>query len=211
MFIIEQVSRYRIIAAFRGISLEHVVDTAQALYEGGIRLLEITFDQKDPERLRKTPAMIRAVKDRLGERVCVGAGTVLTAEEASVAEAAGAQYLLSPNVQEEVIFRAKELGLDVVPGAFTPTEIAYAYRLGADLVKVFPAGSLGINYLKAMKGPLGHIPLLPMGGVDQKNLKEFLTVAEGVGIGSNLVDISLICQSKWEDLSFLARQYTKQL
>lgn len=211
MSILEQVRKHRIVAAFRGVALEQAADAAQALFEGGVRLLEITFDQKDPERLKNTPALIRAVSDRLGDRVCVGAGTVLSAEEASAAEAAGARFLLSPTVEKAVIIRAKELALGMVPGAFTPTEITCAYRLGADLVKVFPAGSLGTGYLKALKGPLGHIPLLAMGGVDQVNLKEFLAVSEGVGIGSNLVDLSLIRREKWEELSSLARQYTGQL
>lgn len=211
MSVLEQVRRHRIIAAFRGVAPEYAGDAAQALYEGGIRLLEITFDQKDPERLRSTPALIRDVKERLGDRVSIGAGTVMTAEEALAAEAAGAQFLLAPNVDRDVISTAKEHGLGMVPGALTPTEIAQAYRLGADLVKVFPAGVLGTGYLKSLKGPLGHIPLLPMGGINRGNLKDFLSVSEGVGIGAELVDRTLIAQQKWDALTALARQYTEQL
>ena len=211
MPILEQVREHRIVAALRGVSLERVADAAQALYKGGIRLLEITFDQRDPQRLKNTQALIRAVRERLGGTAWVGAGTVLTPEEASAAAAAGARFLLSPSVDERVISRAKELNLGIIPGAFTPTEIAHAYRLGADLVKVFPAESLGVSYLKALKGPLGHIPLLPMGGIGQENLREFLTVAEGVGVGSNLVDPDLIRSGNWAGLTDLARQYTVQL
>lgn len=211
MSILEQVRQHKIVAAMRGVSQGQIAAAAQALYDGGIRLLEITFDQEDPDRIGKTQALIRAVKDQLGDRAGIGAGTVLTPEEAEAAAQAGAQFLLAPNLDGAVIRKAKELGLGVIPGAFTPTEIVQAYQMGADLVKVFPAGSLGLGYLKALKGPLGQIPLLPMGGVDQKNLLDFLTVSEGVGIGSNLVDLSLIRQEKWDDLAALAKQYTTQL
>lgn len=211
MPILEQVRQHKIVAAMRGVSQGQIAAAAQALYDGGIRLLEITFDQKDPDRIGKTQALIQAVKDQLGDRAGIGAGTVLTPEEAEAAAQAGAQFLLAPNLDGAVIRKAKELGLGVIPGAFTPTEIVQAYQMGADLVKVFPAGSLGLGYLKALKGPLGQIPLLPMGGVDQKNLLDFLTVSEGVGIGSNLVDLSLIRQEKWDDLAALAKQYTTQL
>lgn len=209
--LLEEVRRHRLVAALRGVELEQIADTAQALYEGGIRLLEITFNQEDPERIPKTRALIEAVRERLGEKAGIGAGTVLTVEEVETAAAAGAEFLLAPNVEADVIARTKELGLGMVPGAFTPTEIADAYRLGADLVKVFPAGSLGLGYLKALQGPLGHIPLLPMGGVNEENLTEFLSVADGVGIGSSLVDLSLICQGNWEGLTALAKKYTTQL
>lgn len=211
MPILEQVRQHKIVAAMRGVSQGQIAAAAQALYDGGIRLLEITFDQKDPDRIGKTQALIQAVKDQLGDRAGIGAGTVLTPEEAEAAAQAGAQFLLAPNLDGAVIRKAKELGLGVIPGAFTPTEIVQAYQMGADLVKVFPAGSLGLGYLKALKGPLGQIPLLPMGGVDQKNLLDFLTVSEGVGIGSNLVDLSLIRQEKWDDLAAWAKQYTTQL
>ena len=211
MPILEQVRQHKIVAAMRGVSQGQIAAAAQALYDGGIRLLEITFHQKDPDRIGKTQALIQAVKDQLGDRAGIGAGTVLTPEEAEAAAQAGAQFLLAPNLDGAVIRKAKELGLGVIPGAFTPTEIVQAYQMGADLVKVFPAGSLGLGYLKALKGPLGQIPLLPMGGVDQKNLLDFLTVSEGVGIGSNLVDLSLIRQEKWDDLAAWAKQYTTQL
>ncbi len=211
MSVLEQIRRHRIVAAFRGVTQEQAVDTALALYEGGIRMMEITFDQTDPHKLRNTPEIINSIKERLGDRVHLGAGTVLAAEEALCAQKAGAEFLLAPNVNDAVIHKAKELGMGIIPGAFTATEIVHAYQSGADLIKVFPAGNLGIRYLKSLKGPLGHIPLLPMGGVDQNNLKDFLKVAEGVGIGSNLVDLSLIQNKQWTALSELAKEYTTQL
>ena len=207
-FLLEQVREHKIVAAFRGVSQEKAAKTAQTLYKGGLRLLEVTFNQKDPGRIKETSALIQTVLEQTGNEMCVGAGTVLTVEEVNAAAKAGATFLLAPNLNEAVVYRAKELGLGVIPGAFSPTEIVQAYSLGADLVKVFPAENLGVSYFKALKGPLGHIPLLAMGGVNRENLKDFLKVVDGVGIGSNLVDTALINQDRWDDLEALARSYT---
>ncbi|MCI8385139.1 MAG: bifunctional 4-hydroxy-2-oxoglutarate aldolase/2-dehydro-3-deoxy-phosphogluconate aldolase [Acutalibacter sp.] len=210
MSILELVRKHRIVAALRGVTLEQAADAAQALYQGGIRLLEVTFEQRGSQRREKTPALIRALRERLSLDARVGVGTVLTAKEARAAVEAGAEFLLYPTV-EEVIRQAKALGVGVVPGALSPTEILRAYGLGADLIKLFPAGSLGLGYLKALQGPLGHIPLLPMGGIGPGNLMDYLALAEGVGVGSQLADPGLIRRGDWEGLSRLARTYTAQL
>ncbi len=173
MSILELVRKHRIVAALRGVTLKQAADAAQALYQGGIRLLEVTFEQRGSQRREKTPALIRALRERLSLDARVGVG--------------------------------------VVPGALSPTEILRAYGLGADLVKLFPAGSLGLGYLKALQGPLGHIPLLPMGGIGPGNLMDYLALAEGVGVGSQLADPGLIRRGDWEGLSRLARTYTAQL
>ncbi len=211
MSILELVRKHRIVAALRGVTLKQAADAAQALYQGGIRLLEVTFEQRGSQRREKTPALIRALRERLSVDARVGAGTVLTAEEARAAVGAGAEFLLSPTVEEDFIRQAKALGVGVVPGALSPTEILRAYGLGADLVKLFPAGSLGLGYLKALQGPLGHIPLLPMGGIGPGNLMDYLALAEGVGVSSQLADPGLIRRGDWEGLSRLARTYTAQL
>ncbi len=210
MSILELVRKHRIVAALRGVTLKQAADAAQALYQGGIRLLEVTFEQRGSQRREKTPALIRALRERLSLDARVGVGTVLTAKEARAAVEAGAEFLLYPTV-EEVIRQAKALGVGVVPGALSPTEILRAYGLGADLIKLFPAGSLGLGYLKALQGPLGHIPLLPMGGIGPGNLMDYLALAEGVGVGSQLADPGLIRRGDWEGLSRLARTYTAQL
>ena len=210
MSILELVRKHRIVAALRGVTLEQAADAAQALYQGGIRLLEVTFEQRGSQRREKTPALIRALRERLSLDARVGVGTVLTAKEARAAVEAGAEFLLYPTV-EEVIRQAKALGVGVGPGALSPTEILRAYGLGADLIKLFPAGSLGLGYLTALQGPLGHIPLLPMGGIGPGNLMDYLALAEGVGVGSQLADPGLIRRGDWEGLSRLARTYTAQL
>lgn len=211
MSILEQVRQHRIVTALRGVPAEKAADVAHALYEGGIRLVEVTFNQSDAARLAETARVIRAVKKQMGDKMAVGAGTVLTVEEAEAAAEAGAAFLLSPNTDEKVIFRGKQLGLGMIPGAFTPTEIAAAYQAGADLVKVFPVGNLGPDYLKAVKAPLSQIPLLAMGGIDLKNLTAFLSVAEGVGIGANIANLQLIREGRFQELTALAKEYTRLL
>ena len=141
--LLHQVKQHRIIVAARGLRPADLLPTARALRAGGIRLLEITFDQASPTALADTPAAIRQVREAMGQEMLVGAGTVLTAGQARAAVQAGAQYLLTPNLDLGVIEAAHALGVPVVPGAFTPTEIAAAWNAGAALVKLFPAGCLG--------------------------------------------------------------------
>lgn len=207
MTILEQLRTHRILAILRGISADKAANTAQALYDGGIRMLEITFDQSSPSRQSDTAATICAVKERLGDRMAVGAGTVLSPAEVDAAYRAGASFLLAPDVNLAVIARAKELGAAMIPGAFTPTEIALAHRLGAEAVKVFPAGMLGTAYLQAVKGPLPHIPLLAVGGIHIQNAKAFLAVSDGIGVGSALVDRGLIAKNQYEELTQRASRF----
>lgn len=207
--ILEQLREHRIITILRGIPPKSVRQAAQALYDGGIRMLEITFDQSSSAKLQDTAASIQRVREQMGDRMIVGAGTVLTVEEAETAHRAGASFILSPNTDRAVIERAKELGMGAVPGAFTPSEIVEAYQYGADVVKLFPAGELGINYIKAITAPLSHIPLLIVGGVDTQNISAFLSVAAGVGIGSNLAGKQRIADGRFEELTVLAKQYVE--
>lgn len=141
----------------------------------------------------------------------IGAGTVMSRKEVDAAYHAGAAYMLSPNLDLFVLRRAKELGMGAVPGAMTPTEVAEAYREGADMVKLFPCDVLGLGYIRALKAPLSSIPLLAMGGVNAENLKSYLALAEGVGIGSAICDKSKILSGDFRGLSDLARTYTSQL
>lgn len=210
--LLKQVRRHRIVVALRGIPGEGMVSAARALWEGGIRMLEVTFDQKDPDCLRKTPAAIRAIREELGDRLLVGAGTVLTEEQASAAVEAGAGYLLSPSYDPQVLSRAGELGVELIPGVFTPSEASAAHLAGAALVKLFPGGSLGLPYIKNLAGPLGHIPLLPMGGVDLNNLEDFLSQPNvaGVGIGSAIAKPALVRAGDFAGLRELARSYTEK-
>ena len=133
--------------------------------KGGIHCIEVTFDQTSNETIAQTKQSIAAIKEQLGDRVYVGAGTVMTVEQVHMAVEAGAEYIISPNVNEAVIRETKKLDKVSIPGAMTPTEAAAAYEYGADIVKMFPAGILGPAYIKAVKAPLKHIPMTAVGGV----------------------------------------------
>ncbi len=206
------VRRHRIIAALRGIPPELIPQTALALREGGVGMLEVTFDQSDPGCVEKTAAAIAAIRREAGADLAVGAGTVLTPEQAAAAVSAGASYLLSPSFDPEVLAAAQRLGAEMIPGVFTPSEAVAAHRAGAALVKLFPAGSLGLPYIKNLAGPIGHIPLLPMGGVGLDNLTDFLSLPNvaGVGVGSALAKPSLALAGDFAGLRELARQYTQK-
>jgi 2-dehydro-3-deoxyphosphogluconate aldolase/(4S)-4-hydroxy-2-oxoglutarate aldolase len=181
--LIEQLKQAPIIAILRGIAQEKADATAQALADGGIVFLEVTLNTDG------ALDMITRFKAVHGHRMRIGAGTVLNLAMAKEAVEAGAEYILSPNLNEEVIYFAQEHGIDVWPGTMTPTEIVRAYEAGAQAVKVFPMGSLGLNYLKEIRAPLNHIPMIATGGVDLHNINDFLDAgAIAVGIGGNLID-----------------------
>jgi 2-dehydro-3-deoxyphosphogluconate aldolase / (4S)-4-hydroxy-2-oxoglutarate aldolase len=178
---LEQILLYKIVAILRGCAPERVMDIVAALADGGVRLLEITLNS--PGALD----LIRQVAGGMGDRLLVGAGTVLTPAEAELAIDAGAKFILSPSLDVETIQVTKELGAVSVPGAFTATEILMAWRNGADIVKVFPA-SVGASYLRDIRGPLPQIRLMPTGGVNLNNIREFRAAgAVAYGIGSALV------------------------
>ena len=141
----------------------------------------------------------------------MGAGTVMSLEDLAAAYEAGAEYMLSPNLNLRVLERAKELGLGAIPGAMTPSEVAAAHEAGADLVKLFPCDVLGLGYIKALKAPVSQVPLLAMGGVNAGNLRDYLALVEGVGVGSAIVDRALVREGRLEELTARARAFTGQL
>ena len=182
MPVYEQIIKHKIIAILRGAPPEEVVQIATVLYESGIRLLEITMNSENPLRA------IEQVADKLGDEMIIGAGTVLDAQTAADAVSAGARFILSPVVKETVITAAKKLGAISIPGAYTATEIYNAHEAGADIIKVFPATSP--SYIKDLRGPLPHIPLLPTGGITAENIGAYLKAgAVGCGVGSALVNV----------------------
>lgn len=206
--ILEAMKQYRITAILRGIDREHLEPVVEALYAGGIRLLEITFNQGSATRLEDTAAAIARVKEIYGDRLHVGAGTVMSVEEVAAAHRAGAEFILAPNVDEMVIRAAVDRGLCAIPGAMTPTEIAGAYNAGAQIIKLFPAGNLGLGYCKAVMAPLNHIPMIAVGGIDQHNLPSFLKAGFiGAGIGSSLTNRELIEKEDYAGLKALAEEF----
>ena len=203
---IDLVLESRIVAIVRGLDGGYV-PLAQAMYDGGIRAIEVTFNQKDPGQWSRTTDGIRQIREAMGERMLVGAGTVTSVELAELAHGAGAQFIVSPDINEAVIRRTKELGMLSMPGALTPTEVLTAHKAGADFVKVFPAGPLGSSYIKAIRGPLNHIRLLAVGGVSEKNVGEFIRAGcVGAGVGGNLVNKEWIAAGEFDKIRALAAQ-----
>ena len=210
--IMECIEKNKIIAIARNVKVELVVPTAQALYDGGIRLIEVTFNQSSPNGLTDTVQSIKALCSAFGDKLCVGAGTVMSIEQVQAAYDAGAKYIISPHTDADIIKKTKSLGIVSIPGALTPSEIVMAHNAGADFVKLFPAGNFGLEYIKAVKSPIIHISMLAVGGVDEKNIKDFLKIGlKGVGVGSNIVKSSLINEGKFDELTKLAELYTTAL
>jgi 2-dehydro-3-deoxyphosphogluconate aldolase/(4S)-4-hydroxy-2-oxoglutarate aldolase len=180
---LKEIEQTRIIAIVRGVDEQHIESIAEALYHGGITVMEITLNT--PGAL----SMIALLQRKLGEKMYIGAGTVLDIDDANKAIEAGAAFLVTPNTDEEVIRFAKDKHIPIFPGAMTPTEIVKAWKAGATAVKIFPSASMGIDYIKELMGPLDHIPLMAVGGVTEANIKEFLSIGcYGLGIGSSLFD-----------------------
>lgn len=210
--ILEQIKKERIVAILRGVSIDRIAKTARALAEGGIRCMEIAINQTDGNTIRETMNSIRLLKETFGETILLGAGTVLTADQVDEATRAGAGYIISPNFSEAVVRRTKEIGSVSIPGAFTPSEAEEAYRAGADIVKMFPAGLLGPEYIKAVRGPLSYIPLMAVGGVNTQNIPQFLKAgACSVGVGGSLVPSDAVNSGNFEKLTKTAEEYVNSI
>jgi 2-dehydro-3-deoxyphosphogluconate aldolase/(4S)-4-hydroxy-2-oxoglutarate aldolase len=169
-----------IVGILRGVDPDVAVQAAAAAARGGITALEITMNSAEPV------AQIQAIREQvLG--VTVGAGTVLSVEEARIALDAGATFIVAPNVDDEVIRYCVTHRIPVFPGAMTPTEVWEAHRAGATMVKLFPAASLGPEYIRALRGPFPQIDLLVTGGIDAGNIGAFIQAgARGAAAGGNL-------------------------
>ena len=208
MTALEYVEQRKIVAIVRGLEPDYLLRLGHALEEGGIGLMEVTYDQRAPESWAATAKAIQAVEEEFGERLLVGAGTVITPEQVRLTYEAGGHYLVTPTTQPEIIRMGKDLGLGLFPGAFSATEILSAYEAGADAVKVFPASCVGPGYIKAIRGPLSHIPLMAVGGINEKNAADYLKAGcVGLGVGGNLVNKEWIRNGEWEKISALARAF----
>jgi 2-dehydro-3-deoxyphosphogluconate aldolase/(4S)-4-hydroxy-2-oxoglutarate aldolase len=198
----EAVAETKIVAIMRGVSSEYAEKTVEALLEGGIKALEITLTTDDALEA------IELVCKKYGDEAVIGAGTVLTAEEVSRVRDAGGQFIVSPNTNADVIRHAKNLGLATFPGALTPTEAVAAVQAGADYVKLFPAGNMGLSYFKALRAPLPKIPFIVTGGIDASNLDDYIKAgAAGAGIGGNLVSVAKIKEGNFRFISETAVYY----
>lgn len=209
---IKIIEENKIITIVRGVTKDKIIPLVSALYDGGMRLVEVTFDQSGKFDKEYTMDLISTIAKEFEGKMCVGAGTVMDEQQVEAAYKAGAKYIISPDTNEAVIKKTVELGMVSIPGSFSPTEAAFAHRCGADFVKMFPAGELGMSYIKAVRAPLSHIKMLAVGGVDEKNLSDFLALGiSGVGIGSGVVKKDLIEKGEFDKITELARAYTVQL
>src|SRR5881409_241907 len=191
-----------IVAVVRSPDSRQLVEVARALADGGVTVVEITMSV--PNALD----VLARVRQALGDRLLLGAGTVLDAETARAVLLAGAEFIVAPTVNPDVIHLCRRYDKLVMPGAFTPTEILCAWEAGADIVKVFPADVVGPAFFKAVRGPLPQVKLMPTGGVDLNTAGEFLKAgACCLGVGSQLVEPRAVAARNFDRIRELARQY----
>jgi 2-dehydro-3-deoxyphosphogluconate aldolase/(4S)-4-hydroxy-2-oxoglutarate aldolase len=204
--VLERLLASKAVAVIRMTDAAKLAEAAAALRRGGVTALEITMT---------VPGAVEIIRTMARDKepgVLIGAGTVLDAGTASDVIAAGADFVVSPIMDRNMIQACREAEVLVVPGAFTPTEIVAAWRAGADIVKVFPATSLGPQFFRDLRGPLPHIRLMPTGGVTLENAREFIAAgACCVGIGTALLDKKTIDADDWEALESSARRLVESL
>lgn len=200
------IKQERFIAIARNTEPSDILDIAEALYEGNVKLIEITFPQHLPDNIEITRKAISKLCKHMGNKMSVGAGTVLNINQLHAAFDAGAEYIVSPNANPEIIKETKRLGLVSIPGAMTPTEICYAYEYGADIVKLFPADDLGYHYIRNILMPLSHIPICATGGVNPDTIPKFFECGvKCVGAGISIMKPELIKEKNFKEISRLAK------
>ena len=209
---IQAIEKEKLIVIVRGVERESLIPLAEAMYAGGIRLLEITYDASGKISDRETAENIALLSKHFGERMMIGAGTVLTESQVDLTKAAGGKFIISPNTDKDVIQRTRIMDMVSIPGALTPTEAQAANNFGADFVKLFPLDAMGAGYLKAISAPLSHIRFLAVGGIDENNMGAYLKAgAKGFGVGSNIVKKDWIRAGNFEAVTALAKKYVEGL
>lgn len=191
-----------LVVIMRYVSLDHFDCIIKALYEGGVRIVEPTFNPLDPDTIQKNQTMIYMLKEA---GMMVGAGTAVCTDYVRAAKEAGAEFIVSPGTDPAVISLAKELGMGAVPGAFTPTEILMAHQAGADVVKMFPTTVNELGYLQNIFKPLSHIPFMCTGGVNEETAHLFLRAgAVAVGTGASILKPELLKEERYDEIRRLA-------
>lgn len=207
--IIQKIDEKKVIAIVRGIFGEECLNLAKALHKGGVDLMEVTFDQKSHEERLRTVSTIRLLVEKLGDEMCIGAGTVTTVEMVNMAKEAGAQFIVSPDTKEAVIRATVEADMVSIPGALTPTEITQAHDYGADFIKVFPVSNMGVSYIKNITAPLSHVKMLAVGGVDGSNVKDYLAAgAVGAGVAGCLFKKDWVKAGEWDRITEASKIFT---
>ena len=208
--VIKTVEESGVIVIVRGVQREQLIPLAEAMYAGGVRLLEITYSADGSTPDEQTAENIAMLAKHFEGRMYIGAGTVLTERQAELTAAAGGRFIISPDTNPAVIKRTRELGLVSMPGSLTPTEIQTAHLAGADFIKLFPIDAFGPGYVKAVKAPLSHVRLLAVGGVNLENIGIYRAAgAVGFGIGSSIVNKKLIDEGSFSEITRQAEAYVK--
>lgn len=206
--VIETILNEKVIVIVRGVAREDLLPLAQAMYRGGIRLIECTYDAAGKISDEDIAANIGMLAEHFGGDMLVGAGTVLTERQVELTKKVGGTFIISPDTNPDIIRATKAQGLVSIPGALTPSEITLAHRSGADFVKLFPVFTMGAEYVKAVKAPLSHVRLLAVGGVNESNLGDYLRAgACGFGIGSNIINKKMIAEKDWDGITKLAEEF----
>ena len=210
--VIESIEKEKIIVIVRGVAREDLIPLASALYEGGIRFVECTYDAggkiPDEEIAERSALLAKHFEGKM----LIGAGTVLRKNQIELTKAAGGKFIISPDTNEEIIAETKKQGLVSIPGALTPSEATLANRAGADFVKLFPINKMGEGYLKTICAPLSHIRFLAVGGVRIENILEHLNNgASGVGIGLSEQDRQAINQKDFNSITARFREIVNKI
>lgn len=208
----ELICEKKLVIIARGVPANVLVNAATALADAGIRMIESTFDHSLKDPIADNVEKVSALRKALGTRIRVGAGTVLTPDEAKAACDAGAEYIIAPNTNPRVIETTKKLGLLSIPGAMTPSEICAAWDMGADMIKLFPADDLGMHYLQNLRGPLPHIPIMVTGGVNPDSIPLFLRYgAQAMGTGITVLRPDLVQKRDYAGMAALAKEHIEAI
>lgn len=206
--VIDLIEKEKIIVIVRGVEKDKLIPLAEAMYNGGIRLLEITYDANQSPTDEQTAQNIKMLADHFKDKMLIGSGTTVKESQVELTKNAGGKFIISPDTYDAVIKKTCECGLVSIPGAVTPSEIQTAHRCGADFVKIFPSVNLGASYIKAVSAPLSNIKFLAVGGIDETNMKDYLKAGVcGFGIGSNITNKKMIKENNWDEISKLAEKY----
>ena len=193
--IFSHILKEKVVAIIRSTKPDTLLKVVEVLSTNGIQLIEITCNTPNFDNV------LKSISQEMGNRIMLGAGTVTCVDLATEAIDAGARYIIAPNLDKEVIIYCQERSIPIIPGVTTPTEILQAFKLGCNLVKLFPAAALGTIYLKQIRGPLDNVKILAVGGVNLNNAREMLAAgADALAVGGSLVNDSLIEKAAWEEI-----------
>lgn len=201
-----------LIVIFRGVPFEKIEKTVMALYNGGARIIEIAFNPSDENTIKETTKLIKEARRVIGDKMLIGAGTVVCEEYVVAAYNAGVDFIFSPDTDLDVIRLTKKLGLVSIPGALTPSECKTAYKNGADIIKLFPATIDKVDYIINITRPLSHIPFICVGGTNENTIEAFIKAgAKGVGTGISILKPELIKNDDYKEIERLTKLHVEKI